>query len=696
MGSESESGHRLPTMNDPRNPATRPPTPLVRVALIGGGSIALGLGLLGIWLPGLPTTPFLLVAAACFARSSDRLMQWMLDHPRLGPVIESWRRDRSIPGPVKYGSLFAAWTVIGVMVVFVVEHTWLRVLLMGVLLAKTAVMFAIPTRERPARVSLFSAARNLLRGSVGAGWIRALLGAGAVVLIGRIVDEVVAGRPVGTLLGILTGLLALRAGMAALGPLLATATATRVEVDLRRRVLDAILALGPGSDRRTGEVVGKATEGIEAIGGLAGTFLPRLIGGMSIPLLLGVVVATIDVPTAGVLVLLLPVIPLLLRLLEHRFASVSARYRETADHLAARFLGGIQGLRTLKALDRARVYGDEIAHEAERLRVETMALLRVNQLALLAVDSLFTLGTVVAAAGMAAWRLQSGAVTVGEAVAIVLLGVMLIEPLTQIGRFFYVGAIGRAAAAQVRELLGLVQPDGSPQATTGEVPVGVVEFDGVSFSYAGGSPAVDGVSFRVEAGERVAFVGPSGAGKTTVGHLLLGLLHPAAGTVRVGGRAVLVPQRPFLFHGSVADNLRLAKPAASDAELWAALEAADLADLIAQRPDGLDIPVGEWGLRLSGGEAQRLAIARALLVDAAVVVLDEPTSNVDLDTEARIRLALDRLTRDRTLLVIAHRRSTIAGMDRVLLIEDGRLVKAAAAGPRLDTMTGGSSSGGGS
>lgn len=696
MGSESEPGDGLPTMNDIPNPGTRSPTRLVRVALIGGGSIALGLGLLGIWLPVLPTTPFLLVAAACFARSSDRLMQWMLDHPRLGPVIESWRRDHSIPGPVKYGSLFVAWTAIGTAVVFVVEPTWLRILLVGALLAKTVVMVSIPTRERPARVSLFSGARNLLRGSVGVGWIRALLGAGAVVLIGRIVDNVVAVRSVGTLIGILAGLLALRAGLAASGPLLATATATQVEMDLRRRVLDAILALGPGSDRRTGEVVGKATEGIEAIGGLAGTFLPRLIGGMSIPLLLGVVVATIDVPTAAVLVLLLPVIPLLLRLLERRFASVSARYRETADHLAARFLGGIQGLRTLKALDRAGVYGDEIADEAERLRVETMALLRVNQLALLAVDSLFTLGTVVAAAGMAAWRLGSGAVTVGEAVAIVLLGVMLIEPLTQIGRFFYVGAIGRAAAEQVRQLLGWVEPDGSPEATTGEVTVGVVEFDDVSFAYADGSSAVDCVSFRVEPGERVALVGPSGAGKTTVGHLLLSLLHPASGTVRVGGRAVLVPQRPFLFHGSVADNLRLAKPAASDAELWAVLEAADLADLITQRSEGLDIPVGEWGLQLSGGEAQRLAIARALLVDAAVVVLDEPTSNVDLDTEARIRLALDRLTRDRTLLVIAHRRSTIAGMDRVLLMEKGRLVEATATGALLDTVTGMSGSGGGS
>ncbi len=485
------------------------------------------------------------------------------------------------------------------------------------------------------------------------------------------------GEPSGNLLFFLGGLLGGRALLAAASPWTATRTATKVEADLRRRVLDAVLSIGSWSGRRTGDVVSKATEGIDAVGGLAGTFLPQLIGGMSIPLLLGVVVATIDVTTAVVLVLILPVIPLLLRLLERRFASVSARYRETADHLATRFLDGIQGLRTLKVLDRAEAYGDEIAHEAERLRIETMSLLRVNQLALLAVDSLFTLGTVVAAAGMAGWRLAAGAVTVGEAVSIVLLGVMLIEPLSQIGRFFYVGAIGRAAADQIRGILGLTPGRIASSEPRGEVGVGVVEFDSVSFTYPNGVRAVDDMTFRVKPGERVALVGSSGAGKSTIAHLALGLIHPDEGMVRVRGRAVLVTQRPFLFHGSVADNLRLAKPEATDAQLWEALKAADLQELLAGRPEGLNTPVGERGLQLSGGEVQRLAIARALLVDAAVVVLDEPTSNVDLDSEARIRAALDSLTRDRTVVIIAHRRSTIAGVDRVLLIDQGRLAKVA-------------------
>ncbi len=537
---------------------------------------------------------------------------------------------------------------------------------------------------RPPRVSLYGAGRTHLRLSLTANWVRVLLGAGTVLVIGRLVDRLAAGEVYADLVVWAAVLLGLRALLTGVLPPAANGAAVAVERDLRRRVVTAIVSPGAWW-RRTGSVVGKATEGVEAVGSLAGTFFPQLIGGMSSPLFLGLVVAIIDLPTALALVVILPVIPALLRLLERRFASVSARYRETADQLAARFLDGIQGLRTLKALDRADSYGLEIATEAERLRVETMKLLAVNQLALLAVDTLFTVGTVGTAAAMAGWRLSGGAITVGEAVAIVLLGVMLIEPLSQIGRYFYVGAIGRAAAGQIRELLATGrEPVSAPSGTE----TGVVEFDRVEFAYPEGARAVDDVTFRVEAGQKVAVVGPSGAGKSTIAHLVLGLLHPDSGRVSVGGRPVLVPQRPFLFHGSVADNLRLGGPEATDAEMWAALEGADLAELVRKRGGGLESPVGERGLQLSGGEAQRLAIARALLVDAPVIVLDEPTSNVDLESEARIRRALDHLTRSRTVIVIAHRRSTIAGVDRVLFLDGGRLRREADPQQAITELTG--------
>lgn len=523
------------------------------------------------------------------------------------------------------------------------------------------------------RIRLLSAGSATMRVSMGLAVARSLLGAGGALAIGAVIDRLVAGDQPTVPLIWLTSLLTVRAVASALAPVAATSTATKVEADLRGRVLDAALASGPWSGRRTGETVTKATEGVEAVGALAGTFLPQLIAGMATPIVLAGVVASIDWPTALVLILVLPLIPALLRLLERRFTSVTTRYRETADRLAARFLDGIQGLRTLKTLVHEDAYGDEIEEEAGRLRDETMRLLRVNQLALLAVDTLFTMGTVVAASVMAAIRLGSNAITPGEAIALVLIGVMLIEPLTQIGRFFYVGAIGRASARQLEELLDSGQNGGRAGGEQRPLPRGAIRFEGVTFTYPDGTAAVNEMSFEIRPGERVALIGPSGAGKTTIAHLTLGLLHPQEGSVGVGGRATLVPQRPFLFHGTVADNLRLARADATDSELWSALEACDLAHVVRGRRHGLETPVGERGLQLSGGEAQRLAIARAMLVDAPVVVLDEPTSNVDLASEARLREAIARLSADRTVVVIAHRRSTVAGVDRALLVRGGRL-----------------------
>jgi ATP-binding cassette, subfamily C, bacterial CydD len=529
---------------------------------------------------------------------------------------------------------------------------------------------ATPNQARKTRI--YAAGRSGIRMSIVVGWARALLGAGAALLLGSVVDIAI-GRGEATTEMLWLGILLLaRAGVASLAPLLATTTATRVESDLRHRLIDAVLRIGPWSGRRTGETVIRATEGVEAVGALAGTFLPQLIAGMSIPILLAIAVAVIDWVTALVLIVVIPLIPALLRLLEKRFASVSTRYRETADQLASRFLDGIQGLRTLKALDHAEAYGEEIAREAERLRAETMSLLKVNQLALLAVDTLFTVGTVVAAAVMASLRLSAEIITPGEALAIVLLGVMLIEPLSQIGRFFYVGAIGRAAAAQVKELFDIAGEQNNTKPRI-EVDTGRVFFDRVDFRYPDGTAAITDCSLEIVPGERVALVGPSGSGKTTIAHLTVGLLEPQEGLIGVGGPAVLVPQRPYLFRGTVAENLRLGKREATDAELWEALAAANLDETLRGRPTGLETLVGERGLDLSGGEVQRLAIARAFLADSPVVVLDEPTSNVDLESETRIRSAIARLTEGRTLLVIAHRRSTIAGVDRVLVVQQGRV-----------------------
>lgn len=499
---------------------------------------------------------------------------------------------------------------------------------------------------------------------------RALLSSTAAVVLGSFVDAVASGEPITThawgLAGLLTG-----AALAGWGlPLLAARTGSAVQADVRRRLLRSVISR-PGRPYRTGEVTARAAEGAAAVGSLAGTFLPQLIAGVVVPLMICGIVALIDLPTGLILLVAVPAVPLLLRMMEKRFTAVTTRYRETGDRLTARFSDGVQGMATLKALNASGEYGRRLEQDSEAIRVETMALLKVNQLALFIVDTLFTLGTVVTAAGAAMWRLQQGAISLGEAVALVLLGVALIEPMSQIGRFFYVGAIGRASARDIETFLS----HRGHEFTLRAGGHGRVILEDVTFSYDDGPQVFESVSVTIQPGEVVGLVGPSGAGKSTLAGLIIGLLAPDAGQVDVGGRVAVVSQQPFLFHGTMRENLLLAKPDAGDDELAEIIRAADLEDLVGSSAAGLDMPVGERGLQLSGGEAQRLTIARMLLTDAPIVVLDEPTSNVDVETETRVRGALARLMSDRTVVVIAHRRSTLADVDRILAVGGGTVAE---------------------
>jgi len=215
-----------------------------------------------------------------------------------------------------------------------------------------------------------------------------------------------------------------------------------------------------------------------------------------------------------------------------------------------------------------------------------------------------------------------------------------------------------------------------------------LEFDDLAFAYEAGRPALAGASFTVAAGEWVALVGPSGAGKSTLVQMVLGFLRPDTGALRVNGvplteldpdgwrgRVAWVGQRPHLFHGSVLENIRLGSPQASREAVEQAARLAHAHEFIAALPQGYDTPIGERGEGLSGGQAQRLALARAFLKDAPLVVLDEPTASLDPESEAAVEAAIDTLARGRTLLVVAHRLASVRRADRVVVLESGRVVE---------------------
>lgn len=558
----------------------------------------------------------------------------------------------------------------------------------------------VPTPPLSRRVGLLPAALTWV---VAAGTTAVYLALGAVLDGARTGD----GVPAGAVVAIVLGVVALAAAAFA-GPRLSLGAVGDREVERRDVLLDQMFRLGVAfrTQERSGRFVSTATDGVERAASYEVTFKFPIIASMTVPVIALVALgAAVDWVVAGWLALALPAIPLLVNGFQRMFRSVSVQYRMTARRFAAQFLDAIQGLPTSTAFNRATAKGAELARSAEQLRRMVMRLLAGNQVVLLVIDASFSLAMVAAAAGLAMARLRDGAITPGQAVAVVLVSTVLLEPLDRVGQFFYVGMGGRAAVREIDAILAQPATAGdaagvrAPVTSTfhvdprepeeeGEARPEAVALDHVSFAYPGGRPVLDDVSFTVPRGGRVALIGPSGSGKSTVAALVQAHLRPASGTVRVGGhdattvpvdwvraQTAVVAQTTYLFTGTLADNLRLAAPGADDDRLWHALAEANLADDVRRFPDRLATRVGERGLSLSGGQAQRLAVARALLKDAPVLLLDEPTSQVDAASEAALVEALERAGDGRTVVVVAHRLSTVRGADEVLVLAEGRIVE---------------------
>ncbi len=517
-----------------------------------------------------------------------------------------------------------------------------------------------------------------------------------ITLIGSVIDRVIQNEtPSPWLLPAFLGIIVLRAGAAWGGNQASHQAAAQTKLALRQRLYAHILKLGTGflGGQRTGALVNTAVEGVENLEVYFGAYLPQLILGFSIPILLVAFISQLDGLAALALLLGQMLIPYSLMVVQRRFRSVSAKFWSTANKLSAQFLDSLQGLTTLKMYNRSQEQGEKIRQQSEALRQDTMRLLAVNQVSLFFIDIVSTLGTTVLATGMAAWRFEMGLLTFGEAVALVLLSLELARPLALLGSFFHAGASGIAAAQHIFGVLETPPPvQEASQLRLPEPFTPSIQFDDVHFSYETEQerrPALNGLSFDIQPGETVALVGASGAGKSSAVSLLFRFFDPQAGEIRLSGiplkdlplgwlreQLALVAQDTYLFYGSVAENLRLAKPNATPAEMEAAARAANIHDFIAALPDGYETQVGERGLSLSGGQAQRIAIARALLKDAPIVILDEATSHVDGENEAAIRNSLEHLTAQKTVLVIAHRLSTVRNADRILVMENGRVIEA--------------------
>jgi ABC-type multidrug transport system fused ATPase/permease subunit len=467
------------------------------------------------------------------------------------------------------------------------------------------------------------------------------------------------------------------------------------KINVRDRIFWQVVKLGPGllGKRRTGEIANLATEGVEYLDYYFSVYFVQIWVAIAIPIFLCAAIFAIDWVVGLWMLAGVPLTPLFVGSSARGFRRISKQNEEVKNRNSAQYLDSIQGMTTLKMFDQAERRGQEMERGNEIQRRTTMKLLLVAQSQFVFLELGFALFSTAVAFGVSMSRHSGGFMTPGEAVAVVLLSLEFSRTLLLIGEFFFAGALGREVAAKVIEFLNEKAPvlhsaDRSPDPKAGRSVR--VELRHVTFTYPGADhPAIDELSMTLEPNQTVALIGRSGSGKTTVTNLLLRTLEPQSGEILFDGVPVkelslewirrqiaLVPQDPFLFYGTVADNLRVAKPDATEAELIAATKAAELYDFIHSTPGGFDTKVGDQGLALSGGQAQRLAIARAFLKDAPLVILDEPTSQIDVETETLLHRALERLTQGKTVLLIAHRLSTIERAGRIIVLENGRLAEA--------------------
>ena len=531
--------------------------------------------------------------------------------------------------------------------------------------------------------------------TVAMGIVSSLVGIGRLALLGWLLARVFTGE---TFADLITPVAAVAAVMVLRGwiehtrAMVAHRTAIRVQLALRRQLYDKVVALGPAHFglERTGAVMISMIDGVEQLETYFGQYLPQLLVAVTTPLIVFAVLAFYDLPVAG-LMFGFAMFTLFAPLSFQRFEAKSSMRRSQAYRaFAAEFLDAIQGLATLKAFGQSAARGRLLAERAHEVFRSTMWVLAANAGNRGITDLGVAVGTA-AVLGLGAWRVTGGQMSLEVLLVVLMMGIEVFRPQRDLRALLHNGMMSRAAADDIFALLN-ARPKVDQPATPVDVdsPITpIVEFDSVSFAYPGGRrPAHRGLSFRVQAGERVGFVGESGAGKSTIVRLLLRFYDPDRGVVRIGGHdlrnlgadnvypnVAVVNQDTYLFHGSVEDNLRFGKSDASADEIEAAARAANAHEFITRLPDGYATVVGERGIKLSGGQRQRIAIARALLRDAPILILDEALSAVDAENEAVIQSALDRLMQGRTTLIFAHRLSSVIGAERILVLDKGAIVE---------------------
>jgi ATP-binding cassette subfamily C protein CydCD len=487
----------------------------------------------------------------------------------------------------------------------------------------------------------------------------------------------------------------LRALLSWVSEVSANGVAVRIKTDLRERLFIHLLDLGPSFARgeRTGELTATATEGLETLDAYFSQYVPQLVIAALVPLTILSFVFPLDILSGIILLLTAPLIPIFMILIGKAAEALTHRQYDTLRRLSAHFLDSLQGLSTLKQFGQSKSHARNIEKVSDQFRDVTLNVLRVTFLSALVLEMVATISTAIIAVEVGL-RLLYGQMDFQQALFLLVLAPEFYVPLRMLGLRFHAGMSGTAAAARIFAILempvsGRRSESKDQSSYRSDLNALTIEWSDVNFTYPGESvPALKHIDLLIKAGQRIAVVGASGAGKTTLISLLLRFVEPASGKFAVNGidvsgidpdiwrdQIAWVSQKPHLFHDTIAANIRLANPSASHEQVVAAALATHLHDFVQMLPEGYQTQVGESGTRLSGGQAQRLALARAFLKNAPLLILDEPTSSLDPEQESLLERSVEKLMQGRTVITIAHRLNTIFKSDQILVMDGGQIVE---------------------
>lgn len=538
-------------------------------------------------------------------------------------------------------------------------------------------------------IGMVSESKRYIAGNVLCQWISLVANLVMMVWVTNLLASLFAGtvdrNTLLATLGVAAGAVVVRCLCTTFSSRMGYLASSAVKKTLREKIYGKLLRLGSSYQEKvnTSEVVQVAVEGVDQLETYFGSYLPQLFYAVLAPVTLFVVLAPVSLPAAVVLLVCVPLIPVAIVAVQRWAKKLLARYWGQYTALGDSFLENLQGLTTLKIYQADGFQQEEMNRQAEKFRKITMKVLTM-QLNSITIMDLIAYGGAALGMILSVTQYQSEQVTLAECLLIIVLAADFFLPMRLLGSYFHIAMNGMAASEKIFRLLDLPEAP-MPE---GDVPQeAALRCRDLRFSYQADREVLHGINLDIPVGSFTAIVGESGCGKSTVASILMGRNRGYRGTVTVGDQELshiredhllehvtYVGHQSYLFQGTVRENLRMGCPTADETQMWAVLERVKLADFL-RGEKGLDTPLLERAANLSGGQCQRLALARALLHDSPVYLFDEATSNIDMESENAILAEIQALAQTKTVLLISHRLANVTRADHIYVMEQGNVVE---------------------